>query len=208
MILKVPAAIGVETLFPCLDTRHSTNMPLCASPALVKQFPPLNNGQPVSIHPHLENSAHSSDCVMVEDWHTAFLNPRNYVDWLVGLKEKTPTDTVWYAPASGLPSNVHIMLFADLFDFKALISNCPDAILCARSSLYTPGSESAVAARENLKMHNRQSLLCEIACCGSLGSCDVIWCPAGRNQVAIMRQRDNQYGFMERHACCTGGVAR
>ncbi len=62
---------------------------------------------------------------MVADWHTAFSNPRNYVDWLVGLKEKTPVDTAWYAPAAGLPSNVHILCYSgfDLFDFRALISN-------------------------------------------------------------------------------------
>ncbi len=120
--LKLPAALAVETLFPDLDTRDGTNLPLCAPSALVKHYPPYNNGQPVTIHPHLDNPAHSGDCVMVADWQTALLNPRNYVDWLIGLKEKTPVDTAWYAPASGLPSNVHILCYSgfDLFDFRAV----------------------------------------------------------------------------------------
>jgi len=124
--LDLPAALEVETLFPELEARDGTNMPLCAPPALVKQYPPRNEGQPVTIHPHLDNRAQSSDCVMVADWHTAFLNPRNYVDWLITLKEKTPVDTAWYAPASALPSTMHILCYSgfDLFDFRAVSCRC------------------------------------------------------------------------------------
>ncbi len=99
--LNLPAALDGETLFPDLDNRSGTNIPLCAPPALVKHIPPMI-GQPVTIHPDLDNPAQSSDCVMVAGWHTAFQNPRNYVDWLIALKEKTPVDTAWYAPASAL----------------------------------------------------------------------------------------------------------
>ena len=107
--LNLPAAVDCETMFPDLDNRSGTNIPLCAPPALVKHYPPPEGGQPVTIHPHLDNRAQSSDCVMVAGWHTAFQNPRNYVDWLIALKEKTPVDTAWYAPASALPANVHIL---------------------------------------------------------------------------------------------------
>jgi archaeosine synthase len=212
MILKVPAAVEVETLFCGLDTRDSTNLPLCASPALVKQFPPLKNGQPVSIHPHLDNSAHSGDCVMVEDWHTAFLNPRNYVDWLIGLKEKTPIDTAWYAPASALPSNVHILCYSgfDLFDFKAVDLKTAQMLFCTPEGEFpadTLGSgvcSCSGCQEKNLKMHNRQSLLCEIALVtrfveGSrLRDLVESRCRLEASQVAIMRHLDNQYGFMER----------
>ncbi|HJX55844.1 MAG TPA: pseudouridine synthase, partial [Methanoregula sp.] len=120
--VKLPMALEVEALFPDLDTLGESNLPLCAPLALVEQYPPPDNGQLKSIHPGLGNPARSGDCVMAANWHTAFLNPRNYVDWLIGLKEKTPVDTAWYAPASALPSNVHILCYSgfDLFDFRAV----------------------------------------------------------------------------------------
>ena len=99
----------------------STNIPLCAPAALVRQFPPKEGIQPVAIHPQLDNRAASGDCVMVAGWHTALANPRTYVDWLIGLKEKTPVDTAWYAPAAALPSTVAILCYSgfDLFDYHS-----------------------------------------------------------------------------------------
>ena len=95
--------------------------------------------QPVTIHPHLDNRAQSSDCVMVAGWHTAFQNPRNYVDWLIALKEKTPVDTAWYAPASALPVNVHILCYSgfDLFDFKAVDLKTAQGLFCTPEGDFT-----------------------------------------------------------------------
>jgi archaeosine synthase len=209
--LDLPAALEVETLFPELDAREGTNMPLCAPPALVKQYPPPNEGQPVTIHPHLDNRAQSSDCVMVADWHTAFLNPRNYVDWLITLKEKTPVDTAWYAPASALPSTVHILCYSgfDLFDFRAV------DLKTARKLFCTPEGEFPADAlgsgictctgcrQKDLKMHNRQALLHEIALVtrfiGESRLRDLVEsrCRLNAAHVAILRHLDNQYPFME-----------
>ena len=108
---------------------------------------------------------------MAAGWHTALSNPRNYVDWLIGLKEKTPVDTAWYAPASGLPSNVHILCYSgfDLFDFRAV------DLKTAQQQFCTPEGEFPADAidngictcsgcqEKNLKLHNRQALLQEIA---------------------------------------------
>ena len=88
--LKLPMALSVETYFPDLGTRDLTNLPLCAPSALVKHYPPVRSGQPVSIHPHLDNPAQSGDCVMAPGWHTALSNPRNYVDWLIWSQRKNP----------------------------------------------------------------------------------------------------------------------
>ncbi len=38
--LNLPAAVDSETVFPDLDNRDGTNIPLCAPPALVKHYPP------------------------------------------------------------------------------------------------------------------------------------------------------------------------
>jgi archaeosine synthase len=211
--LKLPAALAVETLFPGLDTCQGTNLPLCAPPALVREFPPPRNGQPVSIHPHLDNLAQSGDCVMVEDWHTAFLNPRNYVDWLIALKEKTPVDTIWYAPASGLPSNIHILCYSgfDLFDFKAVDLKTAQMRFCTPEGEFPADTtDSGICTcsgcrEKNLELHNRLALLSEIALVtrfiegSQLRDLVESRCRLDATQVAIMRHLDNQYGFMERH---------
>ena len=215
--VKLPAALAVETLFPDLDMREGTNLPLCAPSALVKHYPPRNNGQPVSIHPHLDNPAQSGDCVMVANWQTALSNPRNYVDWLIGLKEKTPVDTAWYAPASGLPSNVHILCYSgfDLFDFRAVDLKTAQKQFCTPEGEFPADAlDSGICTcsgcqEKDLKMHNRQELLHEIALVtrfieeSQLRDLVESRCRLNAAQVAIMRHLDNQYQFMERHiACC------
>ena len=211
--LKLPAALAVETLFPDLTMREGTNIPLCAPPALVKHYFPHNNRQPVTIHPHLDNPAHSGDCVMVADWQTALLNPRNYVNWLIGLKEKTPVDTAWYAPASGLPSNVHILCYSgfDLFDFRAVDLKTAQMWFCTPEGEFPADAlDSGICTcsgcrEKNLKMHNRQALLHEIALVtrfieeSQLRDLVESRCRMNAAQVAIMRHLDTKYQFMERY---------
>jgi len=221
--LDLPAALEVETLFPGLDAREGTNMPLCAPPALVKQYPPPDEGQPVTIHPHLDNRAQSSDCVMVADWHTAFLNPRNYVDWLITLKEKTPVDTAWYAPASALPSTLHILCYSgfDLFDFRAVDLKTAQRRFCTPEGEFPAdalGSGICTCTwcqQKNLKQHNRQALLHEIALVtrfiGESRLRDLVEsrCRLNAAHVAILRHLDNEYPFMElRLPVARSGVMR
>jgi len=221
--LDLPAALEVETLFPGLDAREGTNMPLCAPPALVKQYPPPDEGQPVTIHPHLDNRAKSSDCVMVADWHTAFLNPRNYVDWLITLKEKTPVDTAWYAPASALPSTLHILCYSgfDLFDFRAVDLKTAQRRFCTPEGEFPAGAlgsgicTCAGCQQKDLKRHNRQALLHEIALVtrfiGESRLRDLVEsrCRLNAAHVAILRHIDNQYPFMElRLPVARSGVMR
>jgi archaeosine synthase len=211
--LNLPAAVDCETMFPDLDNRSGTNIPLCAPPALVKQYPPTDNGQPVTIHPYLDNRAESSDCVMVAGWHTAFQNPRHYVDWLIALKEKTPVDTAWYAPASALPANVHILCYSgfDLFDLRAVDLKTAQGVFCIPEGDFTKdammsGICTCPGCQENdLNLHNRLALLREIALItrfieeSRLRDLVESRCRLDAAQVAILRLLDNQYPFMERH---------
>jgi archaeosine synthase len=221
--LDLPAVLVAETLFADLDAREGTNMPLCAPPALVKQYPPHHEGQPVTIHPRLDNCARSSDCVMVANWHTAFLNPRNYVDWLITLKEKTPVDTAWYAPASALPSTVYILCYSgfDLFDFRAVDLKTARNLFCTPEGEFPAdalGSGICTCAgcrQKDLQMHNRQALLHEIALVtrfiGEYRLRDLVEsrCRLNAAHVAIMRHLDNQYAFMEqRLPVARSGVMR
>jgi archaeosine synthase len=211
--VKLPAALAAETLFPGLETLEGTNLPLCAPVALVNQFPPESGSQPVAIHPLRDNPAQSGDCVMVANWHTALLNPRNYVDWLKGLKEKTPVDTAWYAPGTALPSNAHILCYSgfDLFDFLAVDLKTAQGLFCTPEGEFPAealGSEICTCAgcqKKNLFQHNRQALISEIALISRFIETSQLRdlvesrCRMNAAHVAIMRHLDNQYQFTERN---------
>ena len=209
--ISLPSAQETEVLFPDLTTMRFGTMPVSAPIALVKDFPVDPELRPIIIHPHLPPTAVSGDCVMVADWHTAFANPRSYVGWLVGLKEKTAPDTLWYAPGSALPSNVHILCYSgfDLFDFVAVDLKSSQEKFC------TPEGELAADAMKggicscagckagDLREHNRNALLREIALVaryitmGRLRELVESRCRMDAPQVAIMRHLDNRYAFME-----------
>jgi len=211
--VKLPAASVPETLFSRLESFEATNLPLCAPQALVHRFPPEMNTRPVTIHPQLDNPAHSGDCVMVANWHTAFSNPRNYVDWLIGLKEKTPVDTAWYAPGSALPSNAHILCYSgfDLFDFVAVDLKTAQGLFCTPEGEFpaeTLGSGICTCEgclTKNLLLHNRQALLQELVLvtrfieASQLRDLVESRCRMNAAHVAILRHLDSHYPFMERH---------
>jgi archaeosine synthase alpha-subunit len=220
---KVPSAQEMEIIFPDLAGVHHANIPLAAPAALVNEYPPVAGQKPVALHPHLAPVAVSGDCVMVPNWHTAFANPRSYVEWLVGLKEKTVPDAVWYAPACALPSNVHILCYSgfDLFDFVAVDLKSAQGKFCTpESELTADAMESSICTCEgcksgDLKVHNRQALLREIALVtrfieiSQLRDLVESRCRLDASQVAIMRHLDNKYAFMElRQPIARAGVMR
>ena len=211
--IKLPTAQDCDVLFPALESTGFTNLPLSAPSSLVNDYPPVTGIQPVVIHPHLDNTAQSGDCVMVANWHTALVNPKNYVNWLIGLKEKTPVDTLWYAPASALPSNVHILSYSgfDLFDFRAVDLKTAQMRFCTPEGEYPADVLSSGICtcpgcqQDNLKMHNRHALLCEIALVTRFIEeallRDLVESRSRLNaaQVAMMRHFDSHYQFMEKH---------
>lgn len=209
--IKLPAATDTEGVFPSLALAFNTNIPLPAPKNLVAHYPPAPGEQPVSIHPQRENTAVSGDCVMVAGWHTAFANPRNYVEWLVQLKEKTPADTAWYAPAAALPSTIAILCYSgfDLFDYKAVDLRSAQGIFCTPDGEFPKDAlESGICtcpgcAANDLKEHNRHALRQEIALVaryieqGQLRELVESRCRMVADQVAILRHLDRQYLVME-----------
>jgi archaeosine synthase alpha-subunit len=209
--INLPGAAVTETIFPDLSRMAMTNIPLCAPASLVRQYPPAPGMRPVTIHPLGENTAKSGDCVIVSGWHTAFANPRNYVDWLVLLKEKTPVDMAWYAPAAALPSTVATLCYTgfDLFDFKATDLKSAQGIFCTPqgefpSDALTSGICTCPGCqKKDLKEHNRNALLQEIALVtryivlGQLRELVESRCRMDAAQVAILRHLDRHYAFME-----------
>jgi archaeosine synthase len=211
--IPLPAAVDTGSRFPDLHNRSLTNVPLAAPATFVATYIKNDGGQPVTIHPSLENPAQSGDCVMVANWHTASANPRNYAAWLVSLKEKTPPDTLWYAPGTALPSNVYMLCYTgfDLFDFIAVDLKSAQGLFCTPEGEF--GADTMTSGictcngcqTRNLKEHNRQSLLHELALIrkfidqSQLRELVESRCRMNAEHVAIMRHLDSQYAFLEQY---------
>lgn len=120
--VHLPSAQEMEDLFPDLSLRHLSNVPLLADADFVARYHRSGSGEPLALHPLARDDVPGGSVVMVSGWHTALRNPRQYVEWLVQLKERVPSDTVWYAPAAAVPGNVHMLLYSgfDLFDYRAV----------------------------------------------------------------------------------------
>ena len=221
--LLFPAAIETEMIFPSLGARQHTNVPLSAPTGFAATYIKNNGEQPIAIHPSLDNPATSGDCVLVANWQTALSNPRNYVKWLVALKEKTPPDTIWFTPGSALPSTVHILCYSgfDLFDFLAVDLKSAQGIFCTpEGDLPADAIHAGICTCEgcrnhDLKAHNRQALLGETALVrqfigqSRLRELVESRCRMNPNQVAILRHLDNQYAFVERYVpVARSGVLR
>ena len=210
--VSLPAVAECLKLFPALSTLTGTNIPLCAPKAIVSRFYSEKGIQPVQIHPQLDNPARSGDCVMVAGWHTAPANPRTYVDWLIGLKEKTPVDTAWYAPASALPSTAAILCYSgfDLFDYTAVDLKSAQGRFCTpegdfpKDALTDGICTCPGCAAGDLREHNRHALRQEIALVtrfigqGEVRDLVESRCRLDAAQVAILRHLDRHYEFMER----------
>lgn len=209
--VQTPAVVDPDTLFPGLASLSPCNIPLSAPSGLVVHYDTIIPGGPAFVHPNRENSARSGDCIMVANWHTAFSNPRNYVDWLVNLKEKTPCDTAWYAPAAALPSTVATLCYSgfDLFDYTAVDLKSSQGLFCTATGDFPVGAlKEGICTcpgcqAGNLRDHNREALRQEIALVSrfirqsQLRELLESRCRLNANQVAIMRHLDRHYAFME-----------
>jgi len=209
--VQTPAAVDPYTLFPALASLDPCNIPLSAPSGLAVNYHNEIPGGPVIAHPNRENSARSGDCVMVANWHTAFSNPRNYVNWLVGLKDKTPADTAWYAPASGLPSTIATLCYSgfDLFDYVAVDLKTSQGLFCTPdgdfpAEVLTEGICSCPGCKSgSLREHNREALRQELALVtrfirqSQLRELMESRCRVDANQVAILRHLDRNYAFIE-----------
>ncbi|MDD1702581.1 MAG: DUF5591 domain-containing protein, partial [Methanoregula sp.] len=218
-----PAVLDTETVFPSLAARGCTNVPLGAPAEFVKTYIPRGRDQPVTIHPAFENPAESGDIVMAAGWHTALANPRQYVAWLKALKEKTPADTLWYAPGTALPSNIHILCYSgfSLFDYIGVDLKSAQGLFCTPEGEFPAGAQKAgICSCEgcragDLKTHNRLALEGEVALVryfiglSKLRELVEARCRMNANQVSIMRHIDRDYAWSEPFApIARSGVMR
>ncbi len=221
--LSFPAVLETKTAFPSLATRGGSNVPLGAPAEFVKIWIAKSRDQPVAIHPALDNTAENGDVVMPANWHTALANPRQYVLWLKNLKEKTPADTLWYAPGAALPSNVHILCYSGfgLFDYTAVDLKSAQGLFCTPEGEFPADAQKAgICACEgcksgDLKLHNRLALEGEIGLVryfigqSKLRELVEARCRMNANFVAIMRHIDRDYAWSEPYSpIARSGVMR
>jgi len=221
--LPFPAVLETETVFPSLATRDGTNVPLGAPAEFVKTWITKGRDQPVAIHPALENPAESGDVVMPAGWHTALANPRKYTEWLKILKDKTPADTLWYAPDAALPSNIHILCYSGfgLFDYTAVDLKSAQGLFCTPEGEFPADAQKAgICACEgcksgDLKLHNRLALESETGLVryfigqSKLRELVEARCRMNANFVAIMRHIDQDYAWSEPYSpIARSGVMR
>lgn len=209
--LMLPAATDTLLLFPDLACREFSNVPLAAPEDFARRYHVRGSGQPVTVHPALVPDASSGDCVVVSGWHTALANPRDYADWLVGLKESVPPDTAWYAPAAALPSNVHILCYSgfDLFDYTAVDLKTAQGLFCLPEGEFPrEDREEDVCCCEgcrdsDLLLHNRLALDQELALVRQfVGKQQIREFVESRSRmaaapVAVLRHLDARVRFME-----------
>jgi archaeosine synthase len=212
VILQLPAAVDTLSIFPDLLRRSHSNVPLYATEDFARSYLMPGAGQPVSVHPALERQAASSgDCVMVPNLNTAIHSPRDYVEWLVRLKQEIPQDTAWYAPASALPSNVQILCYSgfDIFDFTAVDLKTAQHRFCIPEGEF--GEElmgSGICTcegclRSDLSRHNRLALERELSLVRmftinrQLRELIEARCRMHATHVAILRHLDRHYSFLE-----------
>lgn len=211
--IPIPSAVDAEAIFPGLAESTKENVPLSADAAFAVRYLPPRDIQPVWIHPAVERDVPSGACVMVPCWHTAFSDPRRYVEWLVRLKTGLPPDTAFYAPASALPSTAAILCYTgfDLFDFTAVDLETARGKFCLpegvfEGDLIDEGVCSCPGCRQgDLSMHNRDALVREILLARAhiLSSTlrDLVESRSRLfpGQVAVLRFLDREYGFIEPH---------
>ncbi len=209
--ILLPAAADTLRLFPDLACREFSNVPLAAPEDFARTYHHRGSGQPVAIHPAVVPDADSGDCVLVSGWHTALANPRDYVDWLVQLKEAVPPDTAWYAPGAALPSNAHILCISgfDLFDYAAVDLKTAQGLFCLPEGEFhreeiDEGLCSCPGCRaSDLRLHNRLALEQELALVRQfIGMQQIREFVDGRSRmaathVAILRHLDSRVRFME-----------
>ena len=119
--IQTPAAVEMQKLFPSLENRAFTNLPLSAPASDAERYY-VPGSNPVLFHPQAVCPAVSGDVVMVSGWRQALGDAKRAAEYLGAVLAGTPPDTARYAPAAALPSNAAMLIATgfDLFDYMAV----------------------------------------------------------------------------------------
>jgi len=170
-VLLFPAATDTTRLFPALCNRPGTNIPPIEDPEFVSRFLVRDGQQPVPLHIQAPVSIESGDTVITPNWHTLLSRPRDFCQFLDGLKASVPPDTCWYLPGTALPENAAILVHAgfDLFDYIATDRATAQGFFCLPDGQYPKSvmDEGLCSCQGcmtgDLRLHNRIVLNQELA---------------------------------------------
>lgn len=209
--IRVPSVIDPVALFAGLENGLYANIPLSADAGFVHRYA-TQYSDCVIAHPAGIEDVQSGDCILLANWHTALAGPRDYVGWLISLKQRYPPDTAWYAPSCALPSNTAFLVYCglDLFDYNAVDLCTAQRLFCTTDGCF-PAAEwmdSGVCSCEgcrsgDLARHNRTALENEVAVvrmfieAGRLRELVEARCRTDAAQVAVLRMLDQDHSFVE-----------
>jgi len=209
--VRTPGIIDVPAVFPEFDRETGTNVPLSGDAEFVSRYHHPAGGGAVVVHPLGREKVTSGDLVVVANWHTVLSRPRDFVRYLTSLKGRLPPDTAWFAPASALPSDASLLVYAgfDLFDTRAVDLETARGSFCLPEGVFREdltgtgvcGCEGCASG--DLGRHNRFALTHELALAGRFiaGSRlrDLVEarCRSGSPQVAIVRLLDREEALLE-----------
>ena len=168
--IQTPAAVEMQKLFPSLEDRAFTNLPLSAPASDAERYY-VPGSNPVLFHPQAACPAVSGDVVMVSGWRQALGDAKRAAEYLGAVLAGTPPDTARYAPAAALPSNAAMLIATgfDLFDYTAVDLASVQGKFCLPEGEFDASyMEKGVCGCEgcrtqNLFLHNRLALDREIA---------------------------------------------
>jgi hypothetical protein len=136
-VLLFPAATDTTRLFPALCNRPGTNIPPIEDPEFVSRFLVRDGQQPVPLHIQAPVSIESGDTVITPNWHTLLSRPRDFCQFLDGLKASVPR-----IPA-GISLALHslrMQQFSFMPDLISLIISQQTVRLHKASSVFLTGS--------------------------------------------------------------------
>lgn len=167
----LPGAYETPALFPALTSRELDAVFPGDEPGFVSRYLTRDEGQPVPVHIHDNGPVHSGDVIITPNWHTLLNQPRDFVRYLLTLKDRFPPDVCWYLPGTALPENAAILVHAgfDLFDYIAVELRSAQEMFCLPdgeypASMMDDGLCTCPGCREgDLSLHNRYALEQELA---------------------------------------------
>ncbi|MDD1674508.1 MAG: archaeosine synthase subunit alpha [Methanomicrobiales archaeon] len=211
--IHLPAVADMRSLFPDLSVRTRTNIPLSAPATFVARYHSVGN-EPLEVHPSMSGTVPGGTCIMVGNWHAALPHPRDYVRWLLALRERIACDTIWYAPAAATPATVAVLAYSgfDLFDLTGVDLRSAQGLFCTPEGdfpgdwINDSGCGCSGCRSGDLREHNRTALLQEVHTVrrfierGQLRELLESRSRLHPAQVAILRHLDAEYerlgGFM------------
>jgi len=207
LTVSTPCVLAMQELFPELNERTFTNLPLTAAPSDAEKYYVAGN-EPVSVHPLVTPSG-DSGIYLFANWNTTLFDSAKYLDHLEKIHARIRPDVARYAPASALPSNVSSLIYCgfDVFDYTAVDLCTIQGKFCLPEGEFDADwmekglCDCEGCRNHDLKLHNRLALQKEIATARAwmerlqIREFMEMRCRLHAEQVELLRRMDRSSAF-------------